>query len=113
MAKEKQGVLEKLKKRWGVDSYLQVILILVVFACTGTSVMFIKPIVYSFLGIVPEEFSWWQRVGIWLLTIFPTYQVLLLFYGTVFGQFSFFWAFEKRMFGRMFWFLSKKKDTEE
>jgi hypothetical protein len=34
--------------------------------------------------------------------ILPLYNVVLLIYGALFGQFSFFWAFEKRFFGRLF-----------
>jgi hypothetical protein len=33
--------------------------------------------------------------------VLPAYQVLLLLYGFLLGQFAFFWAFEKRMFGRI------------
>jgi hypothetical protein len=33
--------------------------------------------------------------------IFPIYQVLLVFFGFIFGQFKFFWNFEKKMLSRM------------
>jgi hypothetical protein len=36
-----------------------------------------------------------------ILVIFPLYQLLLLCFGWLLGQFSFFWAFEKKMFARM------------
>ncbi len=36
-----------------------------------------------------------------LLMIFPVYQVLLVAYGWLFGQFRFFWQFEKNMLSRM------------
>jgi hypothetical protein len=32
--------------------------------------------------------------------IFPLYQVLLVLIGALFGQFSFFWGFEKKMLRR-------------
>jgi hypothetical protein len=32
-----------------------------------------------------------------VLFLFPTYQVLLLLYGGLLGQFGFFWAKEKKM----------------
>jgi hypothetical protein len=41
--------------------------------------------------------------------ILPVYNVFLLFYGFVFGQFRFFWNFEKRFFSR---FSRRKNDTE-
>lgn len=93
-------MLEKLKQRWGVTSGWQVILILIVFACTGFSVLFIKQPLFDLAGITAET-SPWIRIPFYIFTIFPAYQVLLLLYGFVFGQFRFFWNFEKRMFGRI------------
>jgi hypothetical protein len=93
-------MLEKLKQRWGVTSIGQVILILIVFACTGFSVLFIKQPLYDLAGITPQT-SAWIKVPFYLLTVLPAYQVLLLAYGFIFGQFRFFWNFEKRMFGRI------------
>ena len=78
----------------------QVVLILIVFACTGFSVLFIKQPLFDLAGITPET-SPWIRIPFYIFTIFPAYQVLLLLYGFIFGQFQFFWSFEKRMFGRI------------
>ncbi|MBK9176663.1 MAG: hypothetical protein IPM46_10085 [Flavobacteriales bacterium] len=38
---------------------------------------------------------------LYYVLILPFYNVLLLLYGALFGQFSFFWEFEKRFFGRL------------
>jgi hypothetical protein len=87
--------LEKLQKRWEVHSTWQVVLILIVFACTGFTVMFLKgPVLELFTA--PENRTIWFSVAYYLL-ILPVYNVVLLFYGAIFGQFRFFWAFEKRM----------------
>lgn len=99
-------MLEKLKQRWGVTSAGQVILILIVFACTGFSVLFIKQPLYDLAGITPQT-SAWIKVPFYLLTVLPAYQVLLLVYGFLFGQFRFFWNFEKRMFNRIRAFFSR------
>lgn len=92
--------LNTLKKRWNIESNWQVIIILIVFACTGFSAMFARPVVFNFLGI-EETHPFWLKTVVWLLTIFPLYNVMLLMYATIFGQFNFFWAFIKKMFGRM------------
>ncbi|MEM6361702.1 MAG: DUF6787 family protein [Bacteroidota bacterium] len=95
---------EKLQKKWDVGP-LRVILILIVFACTGFTVLFLKEPVLSM--ILPDgERSWLFTVAYYVL-ILPIYNVILLIYGFVFGQFKFFWAFEKRMFQR----ISKKKPS--
>lgn len=91
--------IEHLKRKWNLRSSIQVILILVVFATTGFTVMFLKrPIVALFSA--EEEQNWWFTI-IYYLLILPVYNVFLLFYGFIFGQFSFFWNFEKRFFKRI------------
>jgi hypothetical protein len=92
------GWFQKLQTRWKVTP-LQVILILIVFACTGFTVLFLKGPILSLIG--PEEDrTIWHSVFYYLL-ILPIYNIILLIYGFIFGQFNFFWEFEKRMFRRM------------
>lgn len=98
--------MEKLKQRWGVDSNFQIILILIVFSVTGSAAVFLaKPILNS-IGLVRESFSdaWWGGViyvALRILVIFPIYQFLLVLFGWLFGQFKFFWNFEKKMISRL------------
>jgi hypothetical protein len=75
-----------------------VLVILLVFALTGISTMYIKRPIFAVLGIDAND-PFWLRMLIWMVTVLPAYQILLLFYGFLLGQFPFFWAFEKRMFG--------------
>lgn len=89
--------IEKLQTRWNLQSVRQVIIVLIVFACTGFSVMFLKPVIQGWL--FGEEKTTWFSILYWIL-ILPVYNLLLLFYGFLFGQFRFFWEFEKRMFTR-------------
>jgi len=91
--------IEKLKTRWNLQNTWQVIVILIVFTCTGFTVAGInKPILnYLFDG---ASIPWWAYV-IYLIFILPIYNILLLAYGFVFGQFTFFWNFEKRFFSRI------------
>jgi len=105
MAKPKW--IDHLQQRWGVNSAWQVLIILVVFACTGFTAMAIKKPIFSWLG-VDEQTPGWLRGVIYILTVLPAYQLLLLAYGFLFGQFTFFWNFEKRLFGRIGKLLGKK-----
>ena len=90
--------IKRLEQRWNVSS-TQVIIILIVFACTGFTVMFLKEPVLS-LFADKEDRSVWFSV-IYYLLILPVYNVVLLIYGFLFGQFNFFWEFEKRTWRRM------------
>jgi hypothetical protein len=92
--------IARLQDRWKVKSVFQVIIILIVFACTGFTVLLIKRPLFAYwfpAGEVPLTAS----IAYWIL-IFPVYNLFLLFYGFVFGQFRFFWDFEKRFFARIF-----------
>lgn len=98
------GWSDKLKQRWNLQNTWQVIVILIVFACTGFTVLFIKRPLFEY-WFPDGEKSTWASVLYWIL-ILPVYNVFLLAYGFIFGQFRFFWEFEKRFFGRIF---SRKK----
>ena len=98
--------VEKLQKRWQLKSAAQVLVILVVFACTGLTVMFIKPVLTGWL--FTSGHSTWFSILYWIMII-PVYNVFLLCYGFILGQFKFFWEFEKRFFARIFG--KKKKET--
>jgi len=94
---ESQSFLEKLKKKWGLKSLLQVIIILIVFSLTGMTVVFIRPVIFSWFNF-DEQTSLWLKTITYILLIFPMYQLLILVYGTIFGQFAFFWEKEKKLF---------------
>ena len=109
--------LTNLKSKWDIKSNFQLLIIFVVFGITGSfSLKLAKPILY-FFGFNREIFGdifigdflyWFIR----LIIIFPIYQLLLIFFGFLFFQFSFFWKLEKKIlikigFGK---FFSKKDD---
>lgn len=91
---------KKLKDRWKVDNSTDVIIILVVFACTGFSVLYVKKLFFGWAGIDWQTPAW-IRLCATLFVILPLYQVILLGWGWVFGKFNFFWEFEKKTFSRM------------
>ena len=92
--------IEKLMLRWKLESAFQVVVVLVVFACTGFTVLFIKKPILHFLAGRQEDSV--TASVIYYLLILPLYNVILLAYGFLFGQFKFFWEFEKRFFNRVF-----------
>lgn len=93
--------MKKLKERWGIDSNFQLVVILVVFAITGSTATKLASPVTDFLGMDPVSTSGWIYWPVRIFLIFPIYQVLLVFFGWLFGQFAFFWNFEKKMLNRM------------
>ena len=92
--------IAKLQQRWRVGSAFQVIIILVVFACTGFTILFLKGPLFNWL-FNGSPVPLWASI-IYYILILPVYNLFLLLYGFVFGQFRFFWDFEKRFFNRIF-----------
>jgi peptide-methionine (S)-S-oxide reductase len=93
-------MVRRLKKRWNIDSNIQLVLILIVFSLTGMATLWVRKAIWPFLGMVPET-SLWIKVPMYVIVIFPIYQILQLIIAFIFGQFTFFWEFEKKMFRRI------------
>lgn len=93
--------MKKLKQRWGIESNFQLFIILLVFSLNGSlSLLFAKPIL-SIFGITKEILNPILFWGLRLLIVFIVYQFLLVILGALFGQYKFFWNFEKKMLSRL------------
>jgi hypothetical protein len=109
--------MANLKQRWNLKNNWQVVVIILVFALTGsTAAMLSKPIL-NWLGISKDTHHLALYIPLYLVIIFPIYQVLLVSIGFIFGQFDFFWNFEKKLLramklGFIIDLLEKKKGTK-
>lgn len=105
--------MKKLKERWNVSSNWQLTIIFIVFAITGSTAAYLSKPLTDFLGITKDNLSLWIYWPIRLIIIFPAYQVLLVLIGALFGQFNFFWEFEKKMLNKMkLGFIGKYVDSK-
>ena len=103
--------MEKLKKRWGIKTNWYVIAIFIVFAINGSFAAWVAKPVTNFFGLSPETLNPWLYWPLRILLIFPIYQLTLPIVGWVFGEFTFFLAFEKKFLGRLgLGFLFKKSE---
>ena len=88
--------MKKLKQRWNITSNWQFTVIFVVFAVTGsTAAKFAGPLTEA-IGLTKDH-GWYVYWPVRIVIIFPIYQVLLVFFGWLFGEPEFFWNFEKKM----------------
>lgn len=92
-------MFERLKKRWNINSNFQVTIILTVFAITGSATVYVKKLIYDLISITPDTHLL-IRIPLYILVILTVYNILLLLVGSLFGQFKFFWEFEKKFFSR-------------
>lgn len=92
--------IEKMKKRWGVESIGGLLLILFIFAITGMTTLYVRKLAFGWLGFNAATPLWIELIA-WVLVVFPSYQLLFLLYGFVLGQFEFVWEFEKKSLHRI------------
>ena len=89
--------MKNFKQRWKIKSSWQLVVIIIVFAITGSSAAYLSKPILNLLGITKESVSVIGYYLLYIVLIFPIYQVLLVSFGYLFGQFNFFWSFEKKM----------------
>lgn len=94
-------LFKELESKWIVDYKWEMIRIFLVFAVTGSSSVIIGKPIMKLIGITKENLNpivyWFLYIIIGLIF----YQILLVSFGWLFGQFKFFWEFEKKMLKRM------------
>jgi manganese efflux pump family protein len=93
--------MKRFKEKWGITSNFQLAIILLVFSITGSVAVWVVKPVLDLVGLDKEALSPWVFWPIRIFIIFPIYQVLIVLIGAIFGQFKFFWAFEKKMLVRL------------
>ena len=92
--------LARLQSKWELNSVAQVLIVLLVFSLTGSTVVFLRKALFGWVGF-DEMTPWWLKTITYLVFVMPAYQVLLLAYGALFGQFRFFWNKEKKLLKRL------------
>ena len=94
-------MIKYLKDKWNLKSNFQLVIILVVFAITGSGSLYISKPLMEFLSISSENMNVYLY---WILRFFiitVVYQFVLLLVAFVFGQFNWFWNFEKKILKKM------------
>ena len=92
---------ENLKTKWNIKSNFSLVIILIVFAITGSLSLVVSDPILRLIGLEKDTMSPWLFTPLRLLIVFPVYQVLILIIGAAFGQFNFYWNFVKKMLSRM------------
>ncbi len=80
-------MFEKLKKRWGLNSNTQIVIIFIVFGITGSGSLYISNPLMDYLSISSDN------IILRIIIVTFIYQFILLIVAFVFGQFKWFWNF--------------------
>lgn len=83
-----------MKERWGVGLG-GMLAIVACFSLAGPTVLMIgRPLLRMML---PQRSPLWLTIIAYLFVVPPLYQLLLLFFGFLLGQFHFFWERQKKV----------------
>ena len=92
--------MEKIRKLFKVDSNYQLFIVNIVFAITGSLALYFAGILLDLISISVDNTNTFLYWTLRITLILPVYQVLLLLVGTIFGEFQYFWAMEKKIISR-------------
>ena len=83
-----------------IESFFQFVLVMVVFAITGSLSLIVTVSLFEIFNLNIDSFSPLVFWPLRIIFIFFVYQVLLLVIAIPFGQFQYFWQFEKKILSR-------------
>ena len=83
-----------------IESFFQFVLVMIVFAITGSLSLIVTVSIFEVLNLNVDSFSPLVFWPLRIIFIFFVYQVLLLIIAIPFGQFQYFWQFEKKILSR-------------
>ena len=88
------SLIGRLRRRWNVSGW-GILAILLSFSLAGMTVVRVaRPLLNRML---PPETPFGLKFIGWLVFILPAYQIFLLLFGTLLGQFRFFWERDKKI----------------
>lgn len=99
----------RLKNKWNIQTDWDFWMIMLTFSLAGMFIMFARKIIFHLVGIKATT-ALWIKILLYIPIIPPSYYVGLLFFGTILGQFTFFWEWEKKVLRRLR--LIRSKDVQ-
>ena len=94
-------MIHKLVKKFQANSIQHLVIIFLVFALSGSGSLFISPAILKALSLEELISSYPLYIFIRIILIIPIYQLLLIIIASLFGQFNYFWKFEKKFLKRL------------
>ena len=94
-------MIKYLKDKWNLKSNFQLVIILIVFAITGSGSLYISKPLMEFLSISSENMDIYLYWILSFIIVTVVYQFVLRIVAVVFGQFNWFWNFEKKILKKM------------
>ena len=94
-------MVEKLVNKFKANSIRHLFIIFIIFALSGSGSLFISSPILIVLGLDKLITFYPLYIFVRIILIIPIYQIILIIIASLFGEFNYFWKFEKKFLQRL------------
>ena len=94
-------MIEKLVNKFKANSIRHLFIIFIIFALSGSGSLFISSPILIVLGLDKLITFYPLYIFVRVILIIPIYQFILIIIASLFGEFDYFWKFEKKFLQRL------------
>jgi|TARA_B110000263_G_C15059013_1_gene396508 hypothetical protein len=94
-------VLQKIIDKFHAKSFKHLIIIFLVFALSGSASLLMSSSVLTAINLKELINFYPLYLLVRIILLIPIYQLVLIIIATLFGEFRYFWNFEKKFFKRL------------
>ena len=94
-------MIEKLVNKFKANSIRHLLVIFIIFALSGSGSLFISSPILIVLGLDKLITFYPLYIFVRIILIIPIYQFILIIIASLFGEFHYFWKFEKKFLQRL------------
>ena len=97
----REKMIEKLVNKFKANSKWHLFIIFIIFALSGSGSLFISSPILIVLGLDKLITFYPLYIFVRIILIIPIYQFILIIIASLFGEFDYFWKFEKKFLQRL------------
>ncbi len=94
-------MIEKLVNKFKANSIRHLLVIFIIFALSGSGSLLISSPILVALGLEKLITFYPLYIFVKIILIIPIYQFILIIIASLFGEFDYFWKFEKKFLQRL------------
>ena len=94
-------MIAKLVNKFKANSIRHLFIIFIIFALSGSGSLFISSPILIVLGLDKLITFYPLYIFVRIILIIPIYQFILIIIASLFGEFDYFWKFEKKFLQRL------------
>ncbi len=94
-------MLDKLIKKFNAKSKVHLLIIFLIFGLSGSFSLWVSSPILLVLNLKNILDNYMLYIFFRFLIVIPIYQIILIITAIIFGEFEYFWKFEKKLLKRL------------